>query len=295
MDARSEPAFGVLRVQSRLGRGEAILTCVRIFEILYPGTWLQGIDGGDTAMQVTSLLHVLESHLADAAVGLAMFEEARARPYAPPALGGADSDVRRLVELGMGVERHWRAQAQEQPETPEEQRASSEQIRFEAGRLVSRLRQEVGHVPAEYQHRLPFIHAHTVLYALDGVSKVLRRLTQMPGLPDGVSLASRTFASKLPSVVEIRNSAHHLEDRARGLGRNGKPLELRAIDNNIAKAPGGILLLSALNGNRLGYTLNDGFYGEVEVSEGSVDVARSAIQQAIDSFEWRGPRRAAPY
>lgn len=116
----------------------------------------------------------------------------------------------------------------------------------------------------------------------------------MADLPPGVASASESFATALPSVVEIRNSAHHVEDRARSKGRNDKPLTLQPIDNNMIKSAGGALVLSALNNNRLGYTLGDGYYDEVEISESSVNAAREAVQAVLDALNWRGPQRFIP-
>src|SRR5271167_2713748 len=103
--------------------------------------------------------------------------------------------------------------------TPEERWKADERARFDAERLLARAQWEAGKTPDEYLRRLPFIHAHTVLFALDGVSKALAVLAKTPDLPPGAAFASDAFTTALPSVVEIRNSAHHVEDRARAKGR----------------------------------------------------------------------------
>lgn len=267
---------------------------VRIFEMIYPGTWLQELPDR-VAHEIQSLLYVMESHLADAALGVALFQEAQARRSQRPEWNDAASQVRRLVEMGIEVDRHWQRQAELQlPLTPEERWADQEQIRFDAERFVTRMQWDTGSTPEHYLHRLPFIHAHTVLYALDGVSKVLDVLSKMPDLPEGVIVASETFTTALPSVVEIRNSAHHIEDRGRPKGKFDKPLKLQPIDNDMIKSAGGALVLSSLNNNRLGYTLSDGYFSEVEISEASVEVAQRAIQGVLDALSWKGPRRLVP-
>jgi hypothetical protein len=60
------------------------------------------------------------------------------------------------------------------------------------------------------------------------------------------------------------------------------------------KSAGGALVLSVLNNNRSGYTLDDGYYDEVEISESSVNAAREAVQAVLDALDWRGPSRLAP-
>jgi hypothetical protein len=43
-----------------------------------------------------------------------------------------------------------------------------------------------------------------------------------------------------------------------------------------------------LNENRIGLTLENGEYGEVEVSAANLEVARRAVQATIDGCEWSG-------
>lgn len=152
-----------------------------------------------------------------------------------------------------------------------------------------------GQMPEQYEFRLPFIHAHTVLYALDSILKVLTALSGMD-TPPGVADALHAFEAAIPGLVPVRNSAHHTEHRARGLDRNGKPLVLRPIDSNRAfGAPeGGMLVIGSLNDNKLTYTMSDGHLGEVEISAASVEAAQTAIQQVIDSLPWRGRAHTVP-
>lgn len=267
---------------------------MRVFELIYPGTWLQGLSQ-DVGHEVQSVLYVMESHLADAAIGLAMFEDARGRRFFRPDWSDANGQVRRLVEGGMEVEQHRQRQAEDKPPmTPEERWKAGERARFEAERLLARAEWDSGETPEGYLRRLPFIYAHTVLFALDGLSKALGVLARMPDLPPGVAAASEAFATVLPSVAQLRNSAHHVEDRARAKGPYEKTIALKPIANNMLKSPGGALVLSALNNNRLGYTLANGHYDEVEISEASVDAAREAVQALLDALDWRGSRRLVP-
>jgi hypothetical protein len=54
------------------------------------------------------------------------------------------------------------------------------------------------------------------------------------------------------------------------------------------------MLLAIETCNRLGGTLGDGAFGEVEVSPQSVGTAQHFVQRALDAFEWRGPRMRLP-
>lgn len=258
-----------------------------VFPLRHPGTWLRGLDS-DLAHSTQSLLDVLERHLADAAVGLAMFEEARARPWTMPDRDDARYARRRAIEESL--------EATLSPElSPEERWQRQGDIRDEAEFALKREEWAAGRVPDAYVSRLDFVHAHTVLYALDGVSKGLAALAGTPGLPAPVAAASAAFDDALPSLVEIRNSAHHAEDRARRRNKRGGPIDLKPVSNSTIEAPGGgVLILSSLNNNRLGYTLSSGHYEEVEISANSVAAAQTTIQQAFDGFTWEGPPRTVP-
>lgn len=256
---------------------------MRVFEVHYPGTWLDGTPSRD---QVDPLLHQLCSQLADASIGLTLFEEAVSRPKSEP------GRIRRR-EAARII-----AQAMENQFTgnlPPSERMATLQGISEAADLQAR-RQEwaAGRVPDAYQHRLPFIHAHTVVYALDSIGKTLDTLAGISGLPAAVTAARDGYRAALPDLVHVRDSAHHVEDRARGLDRRGRPLVLQPVDNQMFKAPNGMLGLSNLNGNKLGYTTSDGHYRETEISANSVHAAQAAIQQTLDAFSWRGPTRTVP-
>jgi hypothetical protein len=213
---------------------------VKVFDLRYPGTRLDGVSDAELRFQVETLFNVLASHLADAAVGLAMFEEAVSTPRpARPAPGSP---------------------------------------------------------PRSYLHRVPLIHAHTVLYALDAIDKMLGVLARTSGLPAGITAARATLSAALPDLTAIRDSAHYLEDRARGLDRRSTPLPLQPISKQMISAPaGGVLALANLNGAKLGYAIADGRYAEIEISAVSVAAAQASIQEAIDACTWRGHPRTEPY
>lgn len=218
-----------------------IVIAVRIFELRYPGTWIEGLQSEKVAFQASNLLSALETDLADAAVALELFEQAQAT-------------FRQYMERGA----------------------------------------DSGGVPVQYRRRLPFLYAHALLFALDGIAKVLEKLKSIPGLPTPVARACDAFRTKLPGVVPVRDSAHHREDRIRGRGRREQPLALKPISTGGISAPGGVIVLSNLNGNRLGYTTGDGHLTEVEISAATVEVARGIIQAVLDGLTWSGPPRVSP-
>jgi len=138
-------------------------------------------------------------------------------------------------------------------------------------------------MPYGYTRRLPFIFAHTVVYALDAISKTIGVLAKTSGLPNSdIQKAYDDFKAALPNLLLVRNSAHHVEDRARGLGKGQVPLQTP------------FLSISNLIDNRLNYTVEDGSQGEVEITKNSVEVAQQAIQQTFNALSWSGPSWDAP-
>jgi len=254
------------------------------------------------AVTVLSLFGVLEGHLADAALGLSLFEQALAAHL-------------RAVE---GERRAWEEHAEATSalmNTPEVRVAEGAVRRAVlAGRITSqeasRARDDLldtvdlqarrqqwaaGQLPFAYSQRLLHIHAHSVLYALAGIHKALRVLAQISGLPAGVAAAYQAHAAALPDLTAVRNSAQHIEDRARGVGPGNRVITLRPVTNQAIYAPdGNVLIMGVLSGNRLGYTAADGSYREVEVSAATVRVARDAIQEALDAITWQGFGRTVP-
>jgi hypothetical protein len=147
-----------------------------------------------------------------------------------------------------------------------------------------------GELPRTYRHRLPFVHAHTVLYALDGVKRALAVLANEAGLPPAISEASADFISLFPGLTPIRDSSHHLEDRTRRLARFGKRLKLQPVTTGAINAPGGGFLgLDNLEGDDLCFTGSDGAYHRVAINDANLRLAQSAVQSVVDALTWKGP------
>ena len=156
---------------------------------------------------------------------------------------------------------------------------------------VRRAEWAAGQAPDSYMQHLVFIHARTVLYALDGISKALGVLADTSGVPLGVKTAKNAYDAALPDLVGVRDSSHHVEDRARSLSGQGKKKK------PVPPLPGNnrLIITNGLRGNQFGHTLADGRYGEVDISATSVETAQTAIQSAFDALAWHGPSRTVPF
>jgi len=137
--------------------------------------------------------------------------------------------------------------------------------------------------PEGYRRRAPFIYAHTVVYSLDAIWKTLGLLARTPGLPSNIGAIYDEYKQALPRLKSVRDSAHHLEDRARRMGRNEEPLNVP------------VLSISNLFGDKLNYTGADGSQAEIAISPASVAAAQKAIQKTLTSFAWTGSGYDVPH
>ena len=182
---------------------------MQVFELHYPGTWLDGVPDG---RQVYLLLLQLKGHLADAAVGLALFEGAcatrqrRSKPGGMQRQAAVQATVRAMeAQLSVNL-------------TARQRIETSSDIYDGADLQVRRQEWASGPMPERYESRLPFIHAHTVLYALDAIGKILNVLAELSGLPAAIIAARDGYQTALPDVVHVRNSARQPVETSARLG-----------------------------------------------------------------------------
>lgn len=262
-----------------------------IAELRYPGTWLDGLPR-EQGWEAQQLLQLMQGALNEAAIALHLFQDARdadlGEPRGPEAWE-AESAERQVVEQELRA-----------AHPPTHQRSDGwwefeEKLRELVEQEMKRRAWQTGRWPRRYQHALPFLHAKAFLYSLDAIAKTLQVLVDQPWAPAGVQTVWAAWTVAFPHLQEVRNTSHHQEDRVRRLGKGGKPLDMKPLDNSFISAPGGgVLVLNSLNGNRYGCTMADGHYGEVEVSDRSLLSAAHLLQRVLDTFDWRGSARYEP-
>lgn len=258
-----------------------------VFEIITPGTWLDGEDR-TWSWKVENLLQSLKSQYFEANLALNLFIAASStRPsFAEPDNWKRDSQRRR--EIRQEIEReyggftgheHW------------------DDIHFETEVRFKREKWSNGGQPREFEHNLPFVYARAFLYALDSFDKFLGVLSREEGVSVVVAQLHAQISEAFPDLRGVRNTAQHLEDRSRalGAGRNPKPLDLKPVENKMVNAPnGGVLILNSLNGSKYGSTMADGHYGEVDVSPESMERLQNILQNTLELFKWHGPKQHEP-
>ncbi len=266
-----------------------------IVELQYPGTWLQ-LAEKDKAweMEISILIISMETQLTDMALALGFFEEETRKA----AKDFVSKDIRQQWEQDTALRAKIENRYREELGTEVFYKDYASLI-MKIDIEIKREKWQEGFLPRSYEHRLPFIHAHSFLYALDSFGKFLDVIANEEGPPKVVCSIRDGFYSALPSLRKIRNSALHIEDRSRGFGtreqaKKKEKMKLKPINNRLINSAGGALVLSALNGNRLGYTIDDGSYQEIEISPITLNVASEALQKLINSFAWNGPPRFTP-
>jgi hypothetical protein len=80
---------------------------------------------------------------------------------------------------------------------------------------------------------------------LDTLANILRVLAAEAWAPSALGQVRNDWLAAFPQLKHVRDTAHHIEDRARGIDRNGKPLKLAPINNEMVNAPGGVLILDS--------------------------------------------------
>lgn len=258
-----------------------------VFEITTPGTWLDYEDP-DWSWKIQNQLQSLESQFFEANAALNLFIRTQA---IRPSFANRDNwerDAQRRSEIQRAIE-------QEREVTMSCD--AWDAIHFETEVRFKREQWSSGRVPREFEHNHPFIYARAFLYALDAFDKFLGVLSKEPSVPEQVAELHAEIAEAFPHLRGVRNTAQHLEDRARslGAGREPKPLDLKPITNSFINAPsGGVLVLNSLNGSRYGSTMSDGHYGEIDVAPESMQHLQRILNGVLCSFKWRGPRQHAP-
>lgn len=248
---------------------------MHIAEIIYPGTWLD-LPDHDVAFELVEMLRHLERRVAEAAITLTMFESSAISGADPRAEFEMDANIRKQVEDGMRAE------------VGDVFFKEFERYRLESELRVIRKKAEQGIVPRTYNHRKPFIHAHSFVYAVDSFSRFLDEICDYVATPQEVIEVRDQFDLRLPMVRKIRNSAIHLEDRSRRYAsasdkRKGQRMNVH-----------GFLGLGNLENNLLCYTIDDGSYQKIAISQGTLQVLAGTLNNALSAFPWKGPSRVAP-
>jgi hypothetical protein len=258
------------------------------------GTWLEGL-AEEIEREAETLTRVMINGVFDALLALAMFEQVRAAPQDDISMEAweRERERERLREEELAAQDprdftasdyfEWRMRISEQ-----------------ARRDIVKQKWAAGELPRELKHRLPFLHAGTFVTALAHTRRALHELARLDlgGAETEVAAACDDLDRVIPSLKLVRDSVEHAEDRLRGRNRKGQQMALAPVANQAIHAPGGgILVGGMLNNDNFGWTVDDGTYQEVEVSDATIEASRAAVQRALDALPWKehGHPRYVPF
>jgi hypothetical protein len=256
---------------------------MHIFEIFIPGIRIDSKDD-DWAWKIGNIVSALESSYIEANYSLNLFLSAKCKRD-DNNREKFDEIFRRKAEISRSVDRKY---------TDKFDIYAIHSINLEVDVQYNREQWQQGRVPSQFEHRLPFIYARVFLYAVDSFGKLLGVLSQEAGVPSRMVGIHADFEAAFPHVRGVRNSAQHVEDRVRGIGFRGKPIEYKPLDEPFIRASGGVHISDCLCNSTYGSTMADGHYGKVEVSPESMKKLQRIFQETLNCLSWEGPKRHLP-
>lgn len=154
-------------------------------------------------------------------------------------------------------------------------------------------------MPSNYRRRLPFIHARTFLFACDGVAKSIHQLRkELPvaqqQLVDDLRSLESDLKRDLPDAIDLRDSAHHEEERVVGKAFNKKIDLSKPVETSLIDAPhGGVMMIDCLINDAVTATVADGRIASLDVTAQTLAILVDTVQRAINLFSWRGPQMSS--
>ncbi|WP_367256527.1 hypothetical protein [Pseudomonas sp. stari2] len=245
---------------------------MKVFDIVKPGTniVLQGFSD-EERHRVESLVFAITRAFETAAVALEMFKTASAES--------------RLI-VNSREEFQYRRARTEELRKELDSKSIAAQLDLDAMHkrdneitrlfLVEQWRK--GEVPSAFKSHKVAIVARAFIFALDEFEKCLKKLTKkvLPGW-NGLAKVYDEMLAEFGSVYDVRNTAHHLEDRILGQNRHGDKI-----------VPGGGVFIENFDGSRYMTLLENGQQGYVDISDESMDRLGAVLISFYACFTWDG-------
>ena len=226
--------------------------------VTQPGTWVDGTP--DQAQKAHALITELVSQMVNANIGLNLFNDAQAEAHAA------------MQAHQAAMHAHMAAMRLHQGSWPAMPRPTN--------RLIT---------------ARPVLCAHMFVFSLDQIRLTLRGSGSVSG---GVAALESNFSKQLfPGLKGARDSAHHRDQRAKGLDKYNKPIIPKAvhIPGAIDAVAGSAMMIDNLVGTKFTCTDAFGDVVEVDVSLPSLQKVQMVVQTAINVFpKWKGPSRSLP-
>lgn len=140
------------------------------------------------------------------------------------------------------------------------------------------------------QTRRAQMHARSLVFAVDNFVKMLGSMASDVSAPGAVlRTVIEDFVALVPGAKALRDSLHHIEDRARGLNKKGKPIVTTDVSYGPVRTSGPSIYFvgSNLVNNRIMCTADNGDLVDLEVSEVTVQTMVETLQKVINAFTWK--------
>lgn len=251
---------------------------MRFLILKYPGTWLD-IEDSDTRSSACALLQNMVTGAIEACWSESGFEGA---------LDELAANAERSAEV-QGIRDRVRTSS-----TPKIDFEPFDEAYIKEAEETLHLALEKGITPGQYINALLGMYGKSFVYALDTIGSSLGVLCKT--LPDNQSLQQikQAWDSQFKDLRSVRNSAHHLEDRALSRGYRGKPMTAKPYESEHITTPENVLLLGITEERRYGYTSSDGTYSAVDVTPETLKIVGDVVQGVINCLPWTGPKRIEP-
>jgi hypothetical protein len=128
------------------------------------------------------------------------------------------------------------------------------------------------------------MYAREFIFALDYFVKELFVMTEHPSAPPPLKKILADFNSRVPGIVDLRDSLHHLEDRLRGMARNKR---IKPQPLNKHKISGSALVVTHIVGSTIVATSANGSHAEVHITRNTLEEMIVTLQQTINALPWR--------
>jgi len=128
---------------------------------------------------------------------------------------------------------------------------------------------------SRYEECLDGLYAKAFVFALHSIEKLLHRLSaEDMHSPSGVQSLYDDYRHQFGHLKHIRDSAIHIEDRGLGVTRDRKRIQTS------------ILVIGCFIEKRFTFSGEDGKHYEIEISDKTLNSAKSIIQNVINSYQW---------
>lgn len=146
-------------------------------------------------------------------------------------------------------------------------------------------------LPREVVALIPSMYARNFLYSIDTIGCLLRVLVDDPRIStykEDLEKINEQLEKDFENYREMRNTAHHIEDRFRALQGQWKKTSIQVQPSQIGAMHSTGITLGHFNGTTYSTLLNDGSHGHIDLTVDSVTKLQAIVQRIFDVFPWYG-------